>query len=256
MNIVSDIYEVFENKEKRPNSGCHYPSSALDCHKKLCWQMNNEPVVNKPNGANLLNMELGNLTHNVIADILKVKYPNLKTEVEVKVKHMILEREISGRMDIMLDDKIAIEIKSTFGGGINSVKENGPKEEHMAQCALYLYLTNIEQITLLYVDRGSGYALSFDYFKSNNDLKDIYEKCIKNFKIVETYLAKGELPERPYKVIIQNGIIWENVIQRNKVKYKSDWHCLYCPYNTKCWEDQLVKYATSDNIEEYVGGKL
>ena len=55
-------------------------------------------------------------------------------------------------------------------------------------------------------------------------------------KAVEGAVKVKTLLPGEYKVVVKDGEIRDRC-QVNNVKYKSDWHCIYCDYRDECKGD-------------------
>lgn len=150
-----------------------------------------------------------------------------------------LQFPFSGRLDKRLISpdgvRVAVEWKSTYGRGIDDVKENGPKEDALLQCACYLEqdIFPIDEIICMYAARDSGYFLGFSITKCETGLlvewmgsSKVTISPIKWEQIheatagLEFALSHDLPPRRDYGP--------ENPDKSNA------WRCKYCSYTKLC----------------------
>ena len=145
----------------------------------------------------------------------------------------------SGRLDKRLISpdgvRIATEWKSTYGRGSDDVKENGPKEDALLQCACYLEqdVFPIDEIICMYAARDSGYLMGFSITKDGDRLLvEWMGSSKKTFSIInwdsirkitlglETMLEEELPPKCDYG-------------PSNPDKSNA-WRCNYCSYKDLC----------------------
>lgn len=215
----------------------------------------------------------------------EIGWPGYHIEAEVRSGKLAVEGlkfPISYRMDnLFVDDdgKLAIaEYKSTFGFGVKAIKEEGPKDAALMQTIVYLVLSSmigapINRGYIMYVSRDNadrvlfildviekkGFILSRMF--PNGDLNEmrkipasVWDKAKEKLRFVETCVENQTLPDRPYLVAIKNGEV-KNKFTKDKIEYKSDWHCMYCSYLTKCWGERAANHPETDNSAEFKKGQ-
>jgi len=232
----------------------HYPSTCSvvsggrkygSCLRQLYWKWTGETETNPLEVSSIWKMELGNSGHLAIINLMKKAGFDFESEVAGKVNVEGLKYPISFRLDNVIKsktNKVGLEVKTTFMGSTNSVRDSGPKVEHLMQVMCYMKFAELNEFVLLYVDRGSGYRMQFfltlkdeKYYCDGKEIpftiKDILERWIE----LEKALEEKKLPKRDYKVWLrEDGTVQERKVIK-KVINKSDWQCLYCPFQNKCW---------------------
>jgi CRISPR/Cas system-associated exonuclease Cas4 (RecB family) len=255
IKIIETIDNVLTNEERKPREH-HYPSDGVRCPRQLWYQWNKIPKSNPIEPAQICKMRMGNAIHNELAKILQ-ENPNADYTIEFETPFRVdigLKHQLSGRIDAIITmmqsgEKIILEVKSSFGRGIQAIARSGkPDDDHIGQVAMYLKYNpfGINKAILYYQARDNAYRTEF-----NIELKEGYillvdgkaiafnlDKMIENYK-----LAEGDkLPDRPndYKVIIKNGEIKEKCIVKG-IEYKSSWQCRYCGHMDYCWTEEKAK---------------
>ena len=264
MNICKLIDDYLLSEEQREIKS-HHPSSITRCQRQLYYGWTKEPISDPIDAGAILKMKIGNSIHDIINEILVGTGHKVENEISFKYLLPGSEYPISGRLDniITIDDKkVGIEVKTSFGKGILKIANNkAPDEEHLWQVMTYLYCTDINDFILLYVARDIAFKTAFDVtykdeaFYVNNDLymteADFEEHIIMKLSALEENVKFKKVPERDYAVAIKNGEI-KDMFQRNSMKYKSDWQCLYCKWTKSCWAEECVKYISTDNYADVV----
>jgi CRISPR/Cas system-associated exonuclease Cas4 (RecB family) len=120
------------------------------------------------------------------------------------------------------NDIMIVELKSISDKGFNYLRGK-PKEEHVLQLTLYMYLTGIRAGMLLYEN------------KNNQELKEFYvdydiemaRRIVGQIIYVNEFVDKEELPPREYE--------------------ETDFQCRYCSYKKYCWPAENT-YTLDDLI--------
>ena len=155
--------------------------------------------------------------------------------------------------------KVAIELKSKYGRGINIIsKTNQPDSSHIGQIKLYTTLTPFKRIILPYLGRDNGYRTEFfftDYAEglmcSNGTVFKVKaEDSFYRFKQVENHLEAKTVPPRGFLAAIKDGDI-KDKFTKNKIDYKTDFQCSYCDYKDLCWRDKCKEYYNISNIDMF-----
>lgn len=283
LDLLQDVLtkEQNENSARRSTYGVrHNPSSASvrdgsrvigACLRQLYYKSTGEPVSEPSDGGSLLKMDFGNVIHDYLADKLK-KIPGLNYTEEFPGKLLVddLTKELSYRLDglVLTGEEYAgstggVEIKTVFGRKMDSIKVEGPSEDHLLQIVCYFKaLPSVKWFSLLYFARDTGYRIEFHIWREGEDLyiqgpsipypKKLHykwEQIKERFKEYEGYLERKELPPRDYKVWLNSSGEVMNVKTIKGEKYKSDWRCTYCAYKTKCWS-QPDAFKESYNSKE------
>jgi hypothetical protein len=137
-----------------------------------------------------------------------------------------------------------MEWKSTWGMGVNDIKNNGPKEDALLQVLLYLEqpIYPVQEYLLGYVARDSCYIYSFRVYKKDGKILIDWLNggtattvCLWSFDdikralvTVEESMADNELPGRDYQASPN--------ADKTALNTKSHWRCRYCSYRTVCWD--------------------
>lgn len=266
---IIDHIMLSEERKKREH---HYPSDGVKCSRQLWYSWNDYKKSNPIEPAQLCKIRMGNSIHNEFANILKEFEPNgdettlkaekfgiIKVEDEVKFQADIgMNHILSGRIDGVItlanNEKVFVELKSSFGRGIREIKKNNmPGEDHLAQTAMYLRYNpfGVTKAIIIYIARDDAYRTEFfvelkddGLYVENQKTNFDFDKLLDNFRE-----AEGEkIPDRKYKVIIKNGEIKEKCIIKG-IEYKSDWQCRYCVYRDTCWED-VIKKESQEKVNE------
>jgi CRISPR/Cas system-associated exonuclease Cas4 (RecB family) len=118
-----------------------------------------------------------------------------------------------------------VELKSINNKGFNKVNnDNHPKEEHIQQLQLYMFLSGIRQGVVFYENKDTQATAEF-WIEYDEKL---VEKLIAKIKNINTHVAAKTLPER----------------EGTRSSYK----CNYCDFKDICWNDNLVIPSLDDII--------
>ena len=289
-NLIDMWERYFEQGEYRAKLA-HYPSEITDCKRKIVWNWLKEPKSNPMSGGDWWPMKIGNAIHNLIQDAMMdiatsqplidaVAWPGYSVDTEVRsgdVPIAGLQYPIRYRLDLMFTDwDMAVagcELKTAYGRGIVSVREKGPKDSALMQAIIYIELAGIQRFYLPYVSRDSGDRVLFvldrvvegfllrkmypsgDMTIMRRISPDVVDKAYNKLREIEAAVEVQEIPERPYIMAIKNGEMRPTGFQKNNVKYKGDWQCAYCQYQTKCWADECRRLQSGDNADEIAARK-
>jgi len=160
------------------------------------------------------------------------KKSNRKQRIEI-----FKDGELSFEIDILVKDDnedVGIEVKS-YSNSTYKIKVR-PKDQHLLQAFLYLYFYEPKQDYFVIYYRPSmisKYAEEDVYHKltlaevdgeihpvinGQMDKRISIKKILDRFKEAKYYIENEQLPEREFT--------------------KSSKACQYCPYRTKCWNDE------------------
>lgn len=259
MNLINDIDEWLLNQESRPRES-HYASDVTACQRQLYYKHTGQPISDPVEAGGLWKMRMGDAIHSLIHEFLQKRGYDIVDEVSLKKTYPNLTLPLSMRVDALfgLRDKIyGVEVKTTYGAGVVNIKKTGtPKPEHLAQICLYADAYGVDDWILMYIGRDNGYRCQFElhYDREKQVLKGAGDVHLYNLltKLVNLEIAieEGELPERDFWAAIKNGEI-KDMFQKDNVKYKSVWNCVYCGYRTHCWKDELERCKIGDNADTY-----
>jgi hypothetical protein len=266
IKVIDILDEYLLQSEESWQRRSHYASDANACVRQLVHKWRGDAMSNPPTPGDILKWRMGAAAESIIYAALDyavskgiiADYDNqVKREIEVPG----LAHPVVVKMDAMIHsaegEPIGLEIKSMFGRGIINIQRTGmPKEENMVQVFFYLAYGGHQRHVLAYVGRDFGYRTEFLIERTEEGgllcngqpypMKTM-EYFIERFKRIEDYLnhPENEAP-RDYIHAIKNGELVDE-FQSQKVKYKSDWQCAYCPWKTGCWEEVRPTYRESNN---------
>jgi CRISPR/Cas system-associated exonuclease Cas4 (RecB family) len=220
------------------------PSAINDCRRKLYYKKKNYEVSNPISAASKLKMEVGNLIHDYLKQILEtsreVKYiwgEELKT---IDWRGLTWWYKLDNLIEIK-GTRFVIEVKSMFMTGWDEVQDK-PKDEHVLQMLLYMIFENVSNGILLYIDRASCRMIEYNF--DAWDLSQYYEKQlykkVDNLVMLKDQISNNELPDRDYQAYMKRteSLSWK--FQKDNKQYKTDHHCSsYCSYRDLCYKDVI-----------------
>jgi CRISPR/Cas system-associated exonuclease Cas4 (RecB family) len=166
-------------------------------------------------------LDVGNTIHN----ILQKRIPSTENEEKIKIKDKFAF-PISFRMDIHLNDRVLIEIKSI------EALPSKPKKEHAKQAILYAYFLNqylgyhFDLVQVVYIARGK------------------IKGCIFDIPITENIMKKAGQMVEEYLDILKEHIDMD-VPPPLSNKYVDRSNCFFCDYSYICDSKQKYKsYST------------
>jgi hypothetical protein len=281
MKLLNKFDEWILGREPWDKSS-HYASDSYNCKRSQVYRWLGTKESNPNTAGSLIKMEMGNKIEDIYTDYLNWAV-RTGTNIDGYIVEEFVEQwhqryEIEGlkypigiRLDYVLTcknietgnvEKIAIELKSSFGRGIVDIQnKQKPKLDYLKQIFIYTYLTPFKVFNHPYLGRDSGYRTEFEIIGDEKGLtvygsssKKRYNfnwnQLIEKLKVVEQFVEKKEIPGRDFQVAIKNGEI-KNKFQHKKIEYKSDWQCLYCNWMDLCWKDEVCKYQNSNNSEVF-----
>lgn len=259
MNFIDKIDTYLLSRESKKRD-VHYVSDVSDCVRKLYYKWTDHPVSNPIEAGALLKMRMGDSVHDLVHEVLSASGCDVIPEMSVRKNYPGLKYPVSMRCDNLFSEKGSqeievIEVKSSYGAGIVRIQKSGmPKKEHLAQVCFYGDGFEARKGYLLYIGRDNAYRCQFDTVYEdgaiflrgrNKPIIQLYE-LIGKLSFIEDSLEAEVLPNREYWAAIKNGEI-RDLFQKDNVKYKSDWQCLYCQYRSACWENEIEEYQSGDN---------
>lgn len=252
--IGSLLYESMGQSDHQTDPNSFAPSYLTACERQIYYKKRLEKpsdIISKPA---LFKMEMGTEIHKYIQDILKKQgvYKEGEELKEAKFQGLKWKYATDGILEIG-NKKYIIEIKTVYGAGFRFV-ETEPKEDHLMQLMFYMKVENIDNGILIYVGRDNGRILQHDFcfyggthllngISTGVDFATKFSSYISKMQILRIKINKGEMPDRPYKLYMKRyGDKVSQSFVRDRQKYKTDWHCTYCQYFTKCHKYALDKF--------------
>ncbi len=275
IKILDDILEPYLLSREHRKRTSHYSSDALACDRQLYWRWKSEEVSEPQEVGGLIKMEFGNKAEEILSDSLAwAKQEGLIADYDEqnKIYHEDerLEFPISAKRDYLIyfpgeNEPLTCELKSSFGRGVKSVKDKGPKNEYLVQIFIYGRVSNdYGSNRMVFLGRDNGYRTEFFYqvlhgtqeeegreglIINNKFIRISFDSIVCKFQRIENNVKFDSLPRRSFFAAIKNGEI-KYMFQKNKVEYKTDWQCNYCEFQSKCWKEDLKKYRNSDNAAD------
>jgi CRISPR-associated exonuclease Cas4 len=217
-NSLIDQHLRRESRPKVP--GRYYPSEVGSCLRKV-WYSYVKPKALEPEKIRIF--EAGNIVHSFLAEVFRserVKDQVQLLQEELPVKLDTGEFLVSGRVDDLLLVKESgkttlVEVKST--SRLDYVNE--PQAQHAMQLQFYMHATGVHNGVLLYVEKNTLQAKSFDVPYDDRVAAD----AMARFTLLHHALLESKVPAP-------------------EAKLKSDtlWQCRYCEYRQEC-DAQEVK---------------
>ena len=204
-----------------PHNGYFYASEALKCPRSIYYSR----VDPKDPDDTLLGVfKIGEILHEFFQDVMMKAQPDLKDEVEVRVKDEEAGIEVSGRADLMGDTEI-IEFKTTANVKYNEAEAS---ITHKGQTILYLSQNRDKKAYVIYIDKRNmitaKHEVEFDEI--------MFDAIMNNFKKAKVALDGGDMPDKP-------GFV-------------EAWQCKYCSYAKRCKEELLQMVKEKDKkLEEF-----
>lgn len=258
--IADAVAEARQRKQR------HYPSGACaitngifmgKCRRAIWFEWNGCEKTNPPDAPALFKMNVGNMIHDHLDDLLNrallaegwklEKFGGEDGSLGAGVgKETALvwhpdgfKFPFSGRLDKRLISpdgvRVAIEWKSTYGRGSDDVKINGPKEDALLQCACYLEqdIFPIDEIVNMYAARDSGYFIGFSITKAKEGL--LVEWMGSN-KMTITPVNWNDI--RATTLELEESLARDLPPKRDYGPTNPDksnaWRCQYCSYKDLC----------------------
>ena len=249
----------------------HNPSSASfkyangtvigACLRSLYYKANKIVKSNPSDFTGRLQMGFGDGLHSwVLGKLANSKEITLRSEASGRMKIDPLTKEVSYRVDGLVNyDKQngCLELKFKQGYAVEKrIRDKTPDEDSTLQTICYLNTEPVEWVNLCYAARDSALRAEFQITKQgdvylqepvipNGDRVLLPELCFNGIKArwleLEECLKTFTVPKRDYKVVYNDfGHIVE-LRQKNCVKYKSHWRCMYCDWKDYCWKQEGAK---------------
>ena len=223
------IKEYWEEWEKHHPRKAHYASDLFtfiddrpvgSCPRKRWYDWKGiKPSDVDP--TRVLYMKVGSILHEHLFKSAWEK-AGLKIDDEVElnpIKVKQLKYPIHGRLDIIVDNSLLVEIKTTQGKGITNknfgVKYTGAKIEHILQLSFYKRFYKIDlPAVFIYFGRDNFYRTQIELTEEKIDWNDVFYRLLDFEKTLEE-----NRPPSP---------VYDNL---------DDYPCSWCFYRTKCKQD-------------------
>ena len=267
MNLISamDGYLTRRSEGGRARSD-HWPSDISNCTRQLWWKWKGEPYEGTTDPTLEWKFALGNAVEDFVAEFLAGAGIPIARKVKGKKHVEGLEHKISYELDGIISDEVGragLEVKSSFGYGITKIKQRGyPDQSHAEQVTMYMELEELDRFYVIYVARDSSYRTAFFVEK----LEIVEEGSGKAFTIfinghptklnfdtlkarlirLEGFLERDELAPRDFQAAIKYSEIRRRFVKDGR-PYQSHFRCLSCPFQQKCWSEELEKYKVGEN---------
>ena len=257
INLTNILYsQTLRENVTRSRKQRHYPSSACaivdntfygKCRRATWYDWNGIKITDPIDAPALFKMSVGNLIHDHLSGILNraladlgfniedLQGEGLGEEVALLWNVPELEYPVSGRMDKRLirpDDglRLVIEWKSIYGRGADFVKRDGPKEDNLLQCAMYLEqdVYPVDAVALMYATRDSGYVFGYWLTKNGQGMQIDHMGSTK-----VTFTPLGWAGVLRGLVSLEAGLRFDEPPDRDYGL--KDWQCSYCSYKSLCW---------------------
>jgi len=203
--VVNDMILRYIRANRKPRIiGTYYPSELFWCLRRVYYDY----TIGKDRDLETtLKMMAGNVTHNIIAEILKwaSSVGAIKSvDTEIGYEYEFNGIKIAGRADEVVvvtlsdfDEKCVIEVKSV------SELPDKPRVEHLGQLNFYLFFNKDAVGYLLYVKRDDFAMKSFEHRFS----QELFDKLLSRAETLHKHILSSILPERE----INHGECWKCV---------------------------------------------
>jgi len=246
-----DFFEATEEKKDIKDIPTFAPSYLTKCGRQLYYQKTGQQPSNPIDLSSRFKMYLGTLAHEGLQKIMRQIGCVVESELHHDIEYDGLE--FNYFIDLVIEynnEKFIIEIKTIYGRGFDSIKEQ-PKEDHLLQTCSYMAFEKIKKAIILYVGRDNGFMIQHNIESNDNltlnnfpinEFRTKWVKNIERLKRIKQNIIDKKLPGRDYERVFKNfnGNLSEN-FQKDNVKYKTNWNCDYCQYKDLCWEKELKK---------------
>ena len=208
----------------------------------------------------------------IVEKMLIENWKQMGVWIDNSVRFYNAEYNISGELDAILCDEVTgepyiVEVKSFAGYEAtktivgNKSVTGGPKDAHLLQTIIYLYLhrETFKQAKIIYLDKTSlsnnaEFTLTLTVEGQNTyvvingivNRKFAVEQIFERYRKLQVYLANDELPPRDFELTYSDTRVeqeWEtgNISKSKYEKWQKgkqnigDWNCGYCKYKEECW---------------------
>lgn len=239
MNVQEMVDEMWLSRRSvRPRDGKLHPSSLAGCHRKAVYEASNTEPTDDTDVRNIRIMGVGTQTHEHLQEEMKSHLPG--SLFEVLIQHGgIVEGSVDALVPVGdgvsddVDEMVPVyelwEIKSVAPYKMSRIRKSGtPEDGHMRQSRMYYAILDglldhgygpghdflMDGIRIVYVDRNDWSVLEYEIDPWTPEEVDKFRFEIMDLRV---HLEEGTLPERLQKK-------------------KELWLCKYCPFSTRCWE--------------------
>lgn len=272
IRILDDILEPYLLSREPRKRTSHYSSEAMACERQLYWKWTEEKVSDPGEVGGLIKMEFGNKAEEILSDamawaIKQGVIADCDEQNKIYYEDSRLEFPISAKRDYLVffngdNEPLTAELKTSFGRGVKSVKDKGPKSEYLVQVFIYGRISNDRGSNrMVFLGRDSAYRTEFAYqilhgsqeeegregiIINEKFIRISFEKIISKFERIENAVKFGSLPRRGFFAAIKNGKV-KYKFTKNGIEYKTDSQCYYCEFQSNCWKKELKKYQNGSN---------
>lgn len=216
-----------ESNKERDNTYFH-PSTIGFCSRKIAYIMHEFPAPDlDPRVIRIF--ENGHSMHERFENWFDSMGIQIAAEVELSpdspdqaIAERCRELDIRGKTDSLIEiggEYYLVELKSANDRMFKNFLQE-PKEQHVEQLQLYMYLSGVHQGFLLYENKNDQSLKEFLIEYDEEMVNRLREKILN----VNEHVNNNTLPEREFT--------------------RSHWQCKYCDFSGICW------YPDSENVEE------
>jgi hypothetical protein len=236
--------ENFRNEYEKVRKS-HHPSEVLSCNRAIVYKWMKADISNPRDATSVWRMEMGKAVELLAIKYLREMGFDVDDQREITIESKRLKYPIHGYIDIWVNDNEGgngAEVKTTWGYGTTDVSNNGPREQDISQSMVYMSAENQNTYNLIYIARDTLWRNEYVIRKSDEELRSFMSSVEDKFSKIEDYVENNIIPPRDFKAIVADGEV-KSTIQRNGVKYKSDWNCLYCVRRDLCYAEERSDYG-------------
>lgn len=199
------LRDKYDEKQRR---GIHVSDLTLCLRKAVRHRLNPAPLTDN----DLRNFNQGRSHHESVQDLAKSLE---KQGHNVQVEKVVRYNGIIGHIDLLIDNKIPVEIKTT------RQPEAKPSKHYIIQLKTYMAM----------LDSDVGYLLVESYNAEDNPWSETVITMSEEERI--TYLRIMEDRAKEFKNALDN----KNWLLASGVKENDslNWLCKRCPYKEECW---------------------
>lgn len=249
MRILKEIDTYLEDRDYENEASkvrkSHHPSEVSACNRAIYYRWTKAPITNPRNAESIWRMEMGKAVELLAVGYLKGMGYEVIEQEEVTIEASPLIHPVHGYIDITIqtvDGLHRAEVKTTWGQGTKAIQYNGPQKEHVEQAMCYMIDKGINVYNMIYIARDTLWRSEFVIKKTQWELDNFRAHMISKFAHIESCVDEKVMPPRDFSAIVADGEV-KATIQRNGVKYKSDWNCLYCVRRDLCYANERESFG-------------
>lgn len=199
-------------------------SSSGKCARAIVYSVLYPEEKLVPSARSISIFQLGHFLHDLERYLISQVNELVDQEKEVRIplregSEYYLKGHIDGILKLK-DKDVLIDVKTVNERAWKEFKK-APDEGYIAQLNLYMYAIGIKEAYLWVYNKSTSDRMIIPIpYK-----EELVEKLIEKFNSILDHIEQKELPERPYKPYVSNGV------------EKLPWQCSYCQYVNKCWPD-------------------